>query len=75
MESLADARTVLANFHNGKAVVLGKTHRGHIIIRDNSVTGYNTNVNTQHLNQPTNVFIIKGSRNPSIVPYNPNYGQ
>jgi hypothetical protein len=75
MSSLADARTVLANFHNGNVVVLGKAHNGHIIIRDNSVTGYNTNVRTGHVDQPTNVFMIKGTSNPSIVPYNPNYGQ
>lgn len=75
MESLADARTVLANFHNGTAVVLGKTRNGHIIIRDNSVTGYNTNVRTGHMNQPTNVFLIKGSSRPSIVPYNPEWGK
>jgi hypothetical protein len=75
MTSQADARAVLANFHNGNVAILGKTSEGHVIIRDNTVTGYNHNPGAGFPNQATNVFLIKGSSSPSIVPYNPNYGQ
>ncbi|MBB4910077.1 RHS repeat-associated core domain-containing protein [Actinophytocola algeriensis] len=75
MSSLEDARTILDNFHNGRTTILGKTREGYIVIRDNSVTGHNHNPGAGYPNQETNVFFIKGSDSPSIVPYNPNFGR
>jgi len=69
--SLDDARQVLADYHSGRATVLGMTRNGDIVIRTDSVTGYNNNPGTGHLNQSTNVFIIKGTSSPSVVPANP----
>lgn len=73
VNSLDDARQVLTDYHNGDAVVLGRTAHGDIVVRTNSVTGYNNNVGAGYLDQPTNVFIIKGTSSPSVVPTNPNW--
>ena len=68
-----DARTVLDEFHNGTAEVLGVTSKGHIAVRSRTVTGYNHNPSAGYLNQPTDVFFIKGTGHPSVVPYNPQW--
>jgi hypothetical protein len=71
--SLDDARQVLADYHSGRATVLGMTRNGDIVVRTDSVTGYNNNPSAGYLNQSTNVFIIKGTTSPSVVPANPNW--
>lgn len=67
-----DAQRVLDDFHSGSATVLG-VKRNDIVVRTNSVTGFNHNPGAGFPNQPTNVFFIKGSSSPSVVPYNPTW--
>lgn len=73
-KSRADAQKVLDAYHAGAAPELGKTSRGHLLIKYHGVTG--TNVNRgKGIAQPTNVFMIKGTKSPSVVPTNPLLGQ
>lgn len=60
-------------YHSGQAVVLGKNPHGFPIVKFEGVTGTNVNLGAGISNQPTNVFIIKGTKSPSIVPTNPNW--
>ena len=69
--SASDARRVLDAFHSGTAEVLGVTGRNHIVVRVRGVTGYNVNHLAGFPNQATDVFLIKGTRSPSVVPHNP----
>ncbi|OKL42764.1 hypothetical protein A3843_00165 [Pseudovibrio exalbescens] len=71
--SQADAQRVLDAYHSGDAIILGKTSQGFPVVRFNGVTGINNNVGAGIANQPTNVFIVKGTASPSIVPSNPNW--
>lgn len=73
LSSQADAQRVLDAYHNGDAVILGQTSQGFPVVRFNGVTGTNNNVGAGIMNQPTNVFIVKGTASPSIVPANPNW--
>ena len=73
LNSKADAQAVLDAYHSGSATILGKSSQGFPIVRVDSVTGTNVNVASGFPNQPTNVFIIKGTTSPSIVPTNPNW--
>ncbi|WP_199422439.1 putative T7SS-secreted protein [Actinotalea solisilvae] len=70
--SAADAQRVLDDFHSGIAEALGMKH-GDIVVRADRVTGYNNNPGAQHPDQPTNVFFIKGTTSPSVVPFNPEW--
>ena len=72
LDNLSDAQKILDGFRNGSATIIGKTKNGFPIIRYNKVTGFNNNSGAGFINQPTNVFIIKGTKSPSIVPTNPN---
>lgn len=72
MNSAEDAQQVLNAVHNGEATVLGTTRQGHLLVRYNGVTGYNNNPAAGYTNQPTNVFLIKGSKSPSVVPTSPS---
>ncbi|MFN3166953.1 MAG: RHS repeat-associated core domain-containing protein, partial [Phycisphaeraceae bacterium] len=74
LESITDAQKVLDNFHVGDATIIGKTRQGFPVVRVYNVTGTNVNVAAGFPNQPTNVFIIKGTVSPSVVPANPNWG-
>jgi 3-oxoacyl-[acyl-carrier-protein] synthase-3 len=38
-----------------------------------SVTAFNNNPRTGYLDQSTNIFMIKGTRSPSVVPINPHW--
>ncbi|WP_161962436.1 RHS repeat-associated core domain-containing protein [Nocardioides speluncae] len=68
--SADDAQRVLDDFHSGAAQVLGL--KGHdIVVRVPGVTGVNVNPRSGFPSQATNVFFIKGTRAPSVVPYNP----
>lgn len=69
--SLDDAQSVLDDFHSGAAQVLGVKRNGDIVVRSPNVTGFNHNPGAGFPNQPTNVFFIKGTSSPSVVPYNP----
>lgn len=72
--SATDAQRVLDDFHSGHATVLGLKRNGDIVVRTNSVTGFNHNPRSGYPNQPTNVFFIKGTSSPSVVPYTPGWG-
>jgi len=73
MDSLDDAETVLAEYHSGKAVVLGVTKNGHIVVKSPTITGHNVNVRHGFPDQETNVFLIKGTSSPSIIPTTPHW--
>lgn len=71
--SAGDAQKVLDSFHDGSAQVLGATKNGHIVIRSKAAAGYNNNPGARYVDQATDVFMIKGTINPSVVPANPNW--
>jgi hypothetical protein len=71
--SAGAAQGVLDAFHDGSASVLGVTKSGNIVVRVPSISGVNVNRAAGHVRQQTNVFFIKGSSNPSVVPANPNW--
>ena len=73
-DNVADAQKVLDAFHSGAAKIIGKTSQGFPVVRYLGVTGTNVNVSAGFPNQPTNVFIIKGTTSTSVVPANPNWG-
>ena len=66
-----DAQAVLDAFHDGSAEILGFKANGDVVVRVEAVTGFNMNGRYQIVDQPTNVFFIKGTVHPSVVPYNP----
>lgn len=43
------------------------------MVKFEGVTGTNVNLGIGITDQATNVFIIKGTKSPSIVPTNPNW--
>ena len=67
ISSADDAQRVLDEFHSGSAEILG-INGNDIVLRTDSVTGFNHNPGAGFPNQPTNVFLIKGSSSPSVVP-------
>ncbi len=73
LNSMDDAQAVLTAFRNGRAAILGRSSQGFPVVRFNGVTGTNVNVSAGFSNQPTNVFMIKGTASPSVVPVNPNW--
>jgi RHS repeat-associated protein len=74
--TLVDAQKVLNAVHSGQATYLGVTKGGQQVFRYGGVTGFNNNPRAGYLNQPTNVFIIKGTTTDvSVVPTNPNWQQ
>jgi hypothetical protein len=70
--SADDAQRVLDDFHSGSAQVLG-VKGNDIVVRAPNVTGFNHNPGAGFPDQATNVFFIKGSSSPSVVPYNPGW--
>lgn len=56
-----------------RADILGLKKNGDILVRTNSVTGFNNNRLLNIFDQPTNIFFIKGEKAASVVPYNPNW--
>lgn len=72
LDSVADAQKVLDAYRSGQAKIIGTTSQGFPIVRFDGVTGTNVNLGVNITNQPTNVFIIKGTKSPSVVPTNPN---
>jgi hypothetical protein len=71
LKSDADAQAVLDAVKNGDAQILGRTANGQLLVKVPSVTGYNNNAAAGFLDQPTNVFIVKGTSKVSVVPTNP----
>lgn len=74
LNSTAYAQAVLDMFHSGSATILGKTPQGFPIVRVERVTGTNIKVGEAFLNQPTNVFIIKGKAKAKYRTYEPKRG-
>ncbi|ACE05828.1 hypothetical protein Aasi_0412 [Candidatus Amoebophilus asiaticus 5a2] len=73
MHSLEDAQAVLDAIHAGKAEFIGVSKAGHQVFRVNGITGTHVNVREKVIGQRTNVFAIKGTINPSIVPTKPDF--
>ena len=67
---MSDAQWAIDEFHSGTAEVLG-VKGNDIGVRAPGATGVNVNPGAGFPRQPTNVFFIKGSSSPSVVPYNP----
>lgn len=72
-KSREDAQRVLEAYHSEAAKIIGKNAKGQPIVRFDGVTGVNINRGAGVTNQPTNVFLIKGTKNPSVVPINPKW--
>ncbi len=72
MNSFNDAQEVLNAYHSGRVQILGN-HNGAPVVRFEGVTGTNVNIGAGFPNQPTNVFWIKGTSSPSVVPMSPNW--
>jgi hypothetical protein len=70
---LGDAQEVLNAYHSGDAAVLGRTPSGNIVVEYEGVTGFNNNPASGYTDQPTHVFMIKGTKSVSVVPVNPNW--
>lgn len=73
MNSFDNAQAVLNAYHSGRTELLGYSRQGFPVVRYKGVTGTNVNLGAGYQNQPTNVFIIKGTTSPSIVPTSPNW--
>ena len=71
MESMEDAQKALDAYHAEEAVILGKSSQGFPVIRVDSVTGTNVNKGAGITGQSTNIFMIKGTASPSVVPVSP----
>lgn len=69
-----DAQAVLDAFHSGAATIIG-TKDGFPVVRYDGVTGTNVNKGAGFPKQPTNIFVIKGTTSPSVVPINPNWSE
>lgn len=73
LNNVDDAQKVLDAFRSGSTTILGKSKQGFPIVRCDVVTGTNVNVGAGISNQPTNIFMIKGTIRPSVVPMNPKW--
>lgn len=72
LNSAAEAQKVLDAYLSGSAVVLGKNAQGFPVVRVDGIIGTNVNIGAGINSQPTNVFVIKGTKSPSIVSTSPN---
>ncbi len=73
LASMQHAQDVLDAYHSGEAGIIGKSRQGFPVVRLDRVTGMNNNRRAGYLNQPTNTFMIKGTRSPSVVPVSPEW--
>jgi hypothetical protein len=71
MVSVQDAQTVLNAVHTGQASFMGFTKAGHVVFKYKPIIGYNVNLGQGIMNQSTNLFMIKGTTSPSVVPISP----
>ncbi|WP_033415481.1 hypothetical protein, partial [Hahella ganghwensis] len=69
--SYDEAQEVLDAVHSGAAQVLGKTKNGNVLVKYDGVQGMNNNIGAGYIDQPTNIFMIKGTKNPAVVPTSP----
>jgi hypothetical protein len=69
----SDAQEVLNAYQRGATTVLGRGSDGGHIVRYDGITGYNVNKKAGFFDQPTNVFWIKGTASPSVVPKPPTF--
>jgi hypothetical protein len=53
--------------------MLGKSSQGFPVIRVDNIVGYNNNAAAGFVNQPTSVFMIKGTNSSSVVPLSPTW--
>jgi len=75
-DDAADAQKVLDEFHDGTATVLGVHGTGNnpfVVVRSPNVRGVNHNPRSGFHHQPTDIFFIKGSSSPSVVPATPGW--
>jgi hypothetical protein len=70
-KSPADAQAVLDAVKSGQAQILGRTSKGQLLVQYDGVTGFNNNSGAGFPNQPTNMFIVKGTSKVSVVPTSP----
>ncbi len=75
LNTINDAQKVLDAVHSGEAIFLGVNKAGNPVFRYSGVTGTNVNIGAGISGQPTNVFIVKGTTSPSIVPTSPAWLQ
>jgi hypothetical protein len=73
LNSQADGQKVLNAVHAGEAEFLGTMQGGHQVFRYKGVTGTNVNTGAGILGEASNVFMIKGTTSPSVVPTSPNW--
>lgn len=73
LKSQQDAQSVLDAYHSGSATVLGTNKQGFPVVRVDAITAVNVNQGAGISGQATNVFMIKGTASPSVVPMNPNW--
>ena len=73
MDSFDDAQAVLDAYKSGSGTIIGKSSQGFPIVRVDGVKGTNVNVGAGIESQSTNVFMIKGTKSPGVVPVNPNW--
>jgi hypothetical protein len=67
----AEAQKVLDAFRNGSAQVLSTGNNGQVKIRYKGAEGYNNNRGAGYPDQPTDIYIIKGTSSVSVVPTTP----
>ncbi len=69
-----DAQIVLNSFNSGAVNILGKSKQGFPIVKAGGMIGINvSNVASGTYKQAANIFMIKGTKSPSVVPMNPNW--
>jgi RHS repeat-associated protein len=71
LDNIDDAKRVLDAVHSGEAVFLGVNKAGNPVFRFSGVTGTNVNLGVGVTGQKTNLFMIKGTSSPSVVPISP----
>jgi RHS repeat-associated protein len=72
LNNLDDAKAVLNAVHSGEAEFVRTMKSGNQVFKFTKVTGTNVNAGGGITNQ-TNLFMIKGTTSPTIVPINPNW--
>jgi hypothetical protein len=70
-KSSGDAQAVLDAVKSGDAQILGRTANGQLLVRYDGIVGFNNNAKAGFVDQPTNVFIVKGTTKVSVVPTSP----
>ncbi|MGY2704686.1 WXG100-like domain-containing protein [Nocardioides sp. HB32] len=66
-----EAQAVLDAVHDGSATILCRLPNGGLLVRYDGITGFNNNAYAGYVDQPTHMFMIKGTAHPSVVPVSP----